>query len=45
MVNYLYDRRKVEENSDKFETDHRVQASQEVKALAKAFNADSPGKA
>ena len=45
MVNYLYDRRKVEENSDKFETDHRIQTSQEVKTLAKAFNADSPGKA
>ena len=45
MVNYLYDRGKVEVNSDRFETDHRIQASQEVKALAKSFRAGSPGEA
>ena len=39
MVNYLYDRRKVEENSARYESDRRVAASSEVKGLAKAFDA------
>ena len=39
MVNYLYDRGRVEENSDRFEREHVVAASQEVADLAEAFDA------